>query len=109
MLPGSMGKALGAAYLRQLLAVPRSWDVLLHMLQRSRAFAALVCLLFSVTSRRMRRVVESADLVVSTHPLPSQTLSRLRRKGRVTAPVVTYLTDMSVHRLWVAPHVDLHI
>ncbi|EWM15320.1 glycosyltransferase [Kutzneria sp. 744] len=109
LLPGSMGRALGAAYLRQLLAVPRSWDVLLKVLQRSRLFAKLICLLFSVTSRPLRRVVAGADLVVSTHPLPSQTLSRLRYKGRVTVPVVTYLTDMSVHRLWVAPHVDLHI
>jgi processive 1,2-diacylglycerol beta-glucosyltransferase len=109
LLPGSLGRALGAAYLRQLLAVPRSWDVLLGLLQRSRLLARLICLLFTVTSRPLRRVVAGADLVVSTHPLPSQTLSRMRRKGRVTVPVVTYLTDLSVHRLWVARHVDLHI
>jgi UDP-N-acetylglucosamine:LPS N-acetylglucosamine transferase len=109
MLPGSLGRALGAAYLRQLQAAPRTWDMLLKALQMSRPFAALVCLLFGVAGRRMRRVIESADLVVSTHPLPSQTLSRLKRKGRARMPVVTYLTDMSVHRLWVAPNVDLHI
>src|SRR5205807_2108432 len=33
----------------------------------------------------------------------------LKGKRRLTMPVVTYLTDMSVHRLWVAPNVDLHI
>jgi UDP-N-acetylglucosamine:LPS N-acetylglucosamine transferase len=109
MLPGSLGRALGAAYLRQLQAAPRTWDMLLKALQMSRPFAALVCLLFSVAGPRLRRVIESADLVVSTHPLPSQTLSRLKRKGRAKMPVVTYLTDMSVHRLWVAPNVDLHI
>lgn len=109
MLPGSLGRQLGAAYLRQLLSVPRSWDVLLGLLQRSRLFARLICLLFAVTSRPLRRVVAGADLIVSTHPLPSQTLSGMRRKGRVTVPVVTYLTDLSVHRLWVARHVDLHI
>jgi UDP-N-acetylglucosamine:LPS N-acetylglucosamine transferase len=109
MLPGRLGRALGAAYLRQLLTVPRSWDVLLGLLHRSRLFARLICLLFAVTSRPLRRVVAGADLVVSTHPLPSQTLSRMRRKGHVTVPVVTYLTDLSVHRLWVARHVDLHI
>lgn len=109
MLPGSAGRALGAAYLRQLQAAPRTWDILLRALQLSRPFAALVCLLFGLAGRRMRRAVRRADLVVSTHPMPSQTLSRLKRKGRVTVPVVTYLTDMSVHRLWVAPNVDLHI
>lgn len=109
MLPGSLGRALGAAYLRQLQTVPRSWDVLLKALHTSELFARLVCLLFGVAGRRLRRVIESADLVISTHPLPSQTLSRLKGKGRAPMPVVTYLTDMSVHRLWVAPKVDLHI
>ena len=110
MLPGTLGRALGATYLRQLQAVPRTWDMLLKALQMSRPFAAFVCWLFGVAAgRRMRRVIESADLVVSTHPLPSQTLSRLKRKGVAKMPVVTYLTDMSVHRLWVAPNVDLHI
>jgi UDP-N-acetylglucosamine:LPS N-acetylglucosamine transferase len=109
MLPGSFGRAFCAAYLRQLQAVPGSWDVLLKALQRSRLFAHLVCLLFGVIGRGVLRVLDSADLVVSTHPLPSQTLSRLKAKGRVTVPVVTFLTDMSVHRLWVAPNVDLHI
>ncbi len=109
MLPGSAGRALGAAYLRQLQAAPRTWDILLRALQLSRPFAALVCLLFALAGRRMLRAIQSADLVVSTHPMPSQTLSRLKGKGRVTVPVVTYLTDMSVHRLWVAPNVDLHI
>ncbi|QUQ70358.1 MGDG synthase family glycosyltransferase [Kutzneria sp. CA-103260] len=109
MLPGSAGRTLGAAYLRQLQAAPRTWDILLRALQLSRPFAALVCLLFAIAGRRMLHAVRSADLIVSTHPMPSQTLSRLKAKGRVTAPVVTYLTDMSVHRLWVAPNVDLHI
>jgi UDP-N-acetylglucosamine:LPS N-acetylglucosamine transferase len=33
----------------------------------------------------------------------------LRDTGRVDVPVVTYLTDMSVHPLWVHPGVDLNL
>ncbi len=47
--------------------------------------------------------------MVSTYPLASQVLGHLRHDGRVSSPVVTYLTDMSVHRLWVAAGVDLHL
>jgi UDP-N-acetylglucosamine:LPS N-acetylglucosamine transferase len=35
-------------------------------------------------------------------------LGRLRANGRLQVPVVTYLTDYSVHRLWVAAGVDGH-
>lgn len=36
-------------------------------------------------------------------------LGNLRLKGRLTVPVVTYLTDFSVHPLWVADGVDVHL
>jgi UDP-N-acetylglucosamine:LPS N-acetylglucosamine transferase len=52
---------------------------------------------------------ERPSVVVSTYPLASQILGQLRLRGEVTAPVVTFLTDMSVHPLWVAPGVDLHL
>ena len=47
---------------------------------------------------------------MSTYPLASQALSRLRLAGATSrAPVVTFLTDMGVHPLWVAPGVDAHL
>ena len=57
----------------------------------------------------LRIAADGPDLVVSTHPFASQALGRLRAAGRVDVPVVTYLTDMSVHPLWVHPSVDLHL
>ena len=57
---------------------------------------------------RVGAVSRGADLVVSTHPFASQVLGRLRGSGGVSCPVVTYLTDPSVHAMWVAPGVDMH-
>jgi UDP-N-acetylglucosamine:LPS N-acetylglucosamine transferase len=48
-------------------------------------------------------------VVVSTYHLASQMLGRMRRTGELAAPVVTFLTDLSVHPLWVADGVDLHL
>ena len=47
--------------------------------------------------------------MISTHPFASQALGRLRSRGRLHVPVVTYLTDLSVHPLWVHRGVDLHL
>src|SRR3954468_7126685 len=39
----------------------------------------------------------------------SQALGQARVRGDLDCPVVTYLTDPSVQRLWVHPAVDLHL
>ncbi len=49
------------------------------------------------------------DAIVSTYPLASLVLGRMRKKGWLRVPVATYLTDFAVHPLWVHPGVDLHL
>jgi UDP-N-acetylglucosamine:LPS N-acetylglucosamine transferase len=49
------------------------------------------------------------DVVVSTYPLATQTLGAMRADGRLSAPVVSYLTDPAVHASWVHPAVDTHV
>jgi UDP-N-acetylglucosamine:LPS N-acetylglucosamine transferase len=64
----------------------------------------------SVTDAAVARAVGSgASAVVSAAALSSQVLGRLRARGTVTAPVVTYLADAAVHPLAVAPGVDVHL
>jgi UDP-N-acetylglucosamine:LPS N-acetylglucosamine transferase len=64
-----------------------------------------------LTGRRMRRWATAyrADVVVSTYPLASTVLGRLRQTGRLPIPVVNFITDFGVHPLWVHPDVDLNM
>ncbi|WP_433529378.1 MGDG synthase family glycosyltransferase [Micromonospora sp. CA-263727] len=62
-----------------------------------------------LAQRQLRRWATDHRVVVSTYPLASQSLGQLRGAGRLTATVVTYLTDPAVHRLWVHPDVDHHL
>lgn len=52
---------------------------------------------------------EDVAVVVSTYPLASQSLGRLKAKGRMRQPVLSYLTDPAVHRLWVHPSIEQHL
>jgi processive 1,2-diacylglycerol beta-glucosyltransferase len=49
------------------------------------------------------------DVVVSVYSLSSQALGRLRARGQLRVPVITYLTDPGAHPYWVHPAVDLHL
>jgi UDP-N-acetylglucosamine:LPS N-acetylglucosamine transferase len=54
-------------------------------------------------------VTPETELVVSTHPFACAALALLRRRGDLTVPAVTYLTDPSVHPFWVHPGIDVHV
>jgi UDP-N-acetylglucosamine:LPS N-acetylglucosamine transferase len=111
MLPARLGRLARAGYAEQLKIAPGTWGWVLGALQRHAALAQLAVGLSQLAAtRRMRTAIGATpDAVVSTYPLASQVLGRLRRRGLLVAPVITFLTDMSVHRLWVAGGVDAHL
>ncbi len=110
LLPGFLGRALRQGYALELRAVPRTWDWLYTALERYRWLAAAAGGFAALALRRMRRLIgDDCVAVVSTYPLASQVLGRLRRNGDLRMPVATVLCDMSVHRLWVHAHVDVHL
>jgi processive 1,2-diacylglycerol beta-glucosyltransferase len=62
-------------------------------------------------SRPLLRLLARLDpgLIVSTHPSVTNVLGRLRRRGRVSVPVVATITDFGVHPLWAHRGVDRHL
>ncbi|MGH3622384.1 MAG: glycosyltransferase [Sciscionella sp.] len=110
LIPGSWGRRLREAYRRQLEVAPRSWDWLLRALQRWPTLAALTGWLAGSCERRLLDALGPAPaVVVSTYPLATLALARLRRRGRLRARMVAYLTDPSVHRMAVGREFDLHL
>ncbi len=108
-LPWRVGIALRWLYFTQLRLLPGSWGATLRHLERDTWAFRLAQWLLGVIGTGLVREVADAQLVMSTHPFASQALGEARLRGRLRAPVVSYLTDASVHRLWVHPAVDLHL
>ncbi|WP_134667475.1 MULTISPECIES: glycosyltransferase [unclassified Amycolatopsis] len=109
LLPGRLGELLCGAYHRQLNTVPRSWDWLLSALGTP-ALAGAARRFAGLATPRLRELLgENTDVVVSTYPLATHAVARLRRSNELTAPLVVYLTDPSVHRLCVSPDATLTV
>ena len=108
-LPWRLGVVLRWLYFTQLRLLPLSWATTLRWLDREGPALRAVRRALGRLGRRLVRQVAGAELVVSTHPFASQALGEARVRGALDAPVVTYLTDASVHRLWVHHAVDLHL
>ena len=110
LFPAGLGRLLRWGYFEQLNLSPGSWGMLLQRLQPGRLAYRVAVRLLALPGRRIRAIAaDGATLFISTHPFASQALGNLRSSGRLDVPVVTYLTDASVHPLWVNPGVDLHL
>lgn len=110
LLPEGWGRAIRQTYARQLAYAPASWGWLLAAMGRPGATRRAAWLATRAAQRRLLAVAGPAPAaVVSTYPLASQALGRLRRTRQLPAPAVAVLTDPSVHPLCVAPGIDLHL
>jgi len=108
---GPLGRGLRRAYENQLKVAPRSWGWLLGNLDRHHWLNSGACGTAAHAGVRRMRAVLGPDpvAVVSTYPLASHVLGLLRRRGELAAPTFTFLTDMSVHPIWVSEGIDLHL
>ncbi len=110
LMPGRLGRTLRAGYLHQIRSLPASWSWTLRQLEHHPgAVRGVERALGAAHPGLLALAGDGPSLIVSTHPFASQALGGLRAAGLLDVPVTTYLTDMSVHPLWVHPGVDLHL
>ncbi len=114
MIPFKLGGFVRWTYLFQLQRLAWTYDLTYQALNRGIGvlmFGPVVRAMSFLTRRPLRRELRRArpDAVVSTYPLASLVLGRMRKKKWLRVPVATYLTDFAVHPLWVHPGVDLHL
>lgn len=110
LLPARAGKLLSGAYLRLLTWAPAGYQRIYAATEHERRpNPAVRALLRGAERRTLATVTPDTRAVVSTYPGASQVLGALRLRGRLAIPALTYLTDFSVHSLWVAPGIDAHL
>ena len=109
-LPAGTGPLISAAYHRMLAAAPWTYQRLYAATEHDERPGPAVRALLHTAERRTRAVVgPRTRAVVATYPGAAQVLGALRLRGRLRVPAITYLTDLSVHALWVAAGVDAHL
>lgn len=108
-LPVVTRRVLRDGYQPTVQHAPSLFDWLFAGLEHDGGVQRVADLLSRSAEPAVRRWSDGADVVVSTYPLASQTLGRMRRQKTLTAPAVTFLTDPAVHRGWCHPDVDEHL
>lgn len=110
LLPAGLGPVVRGTYHRLLTHAPWIYERVHDSTDRAGGCGPATRALLRATRSRVLRVVPpDADAVVATYPGAARILGALRLDGRLRVPALTYLTDFSVHPLWVAPGVDVHL
>ncbi|HSO94684.1 MAG TPA: glycosyltransferase [Acidimicrobiia bacterium] len=113
LIPFKLGGFVRWSYLFQLRVLPWTYDMTYKALGVGAPvlWGPVVRVMSFATRRALHRELLGSrpDAIVSTYPLASLVLGRMRKKGWLRVPVATYLTDFAVHPLWVHPGVDLHL
>lgn len=110
LLPPGLGRLVRSGYRWQITVIPGTWGLLLRSLRSPSDNHWIASLVGALARKRLMNTCQpSTRVIVSTYPLASQALSQLRRDGSLAIPAITYLTDMSVHPLWVASDIDAHV
>jgi len=53
-------------------------------------------------------IKENFDYIISTHFMPNEVASSLKRKKLITSKIISAVTDYDVHRIWTADFVDTY-
>jgi UDP-N-acetylglucosamine:LPS N-acetylglucosamine transferase len=114
MIPLRLGGFVRWTYLFQLQRLAWTYDLTYQAFNRGLGvlmWGPVVRAMSVLTRRPLKRELRRTrpDAVVSTYPLASLVLGRMRKKRWLRVPVATYLTDFAVHPLWVHPGIDLHL
>ncbi len=110
LLPARLGRLISGGYHRMLTVMPSAYQRIYASTERAGGVGPVARALLRTAERRTLRVLPpDTRAVVSTYFGASHILGSLRRAGRLDIPVLTYLTDFSVHPLWVAEGVDTHL
>jgi UDP-N-acetylglucosamine:LPS N-acetylglucosamine transferase len=110
--PLHIGGALKRGYEFELKHLPSAYEATYRLWSRLPWLCPLVTWLVTVlTRRRVLRWVREfrAAIVVSTYPLATLCLGRLRTTRRLAIPTVNFITDFGVHPLWVHAGVDVNL
>ncbi len=110
--PLRLGAVLRSGYEFELKHVPSAYEATYRLWYRAPWLCPVVAwLVTALAGRRVRRWIRDsgASVVVSTYPLATLCLGRLRVTRRLAIPTVNFITDFGVHPLWVHRGVDVNL
>lgn len=98
-------------YIKLVNKAPALWGYLYHATNEAQPDSSMEKFRRGVerlNTRALRKEITAfdPDVIICTHFLPAEILSRMIRKERLACPVWVQVTDFDLHRMWVHDHMS---
>lgn len=107
----ALNRFIKNTYIRLIKRAPKIWGTFYKSTRDLSYDSRFQRLINRIGHKQLIEYIHSLkpDLIICTYPTVAGLMAEQRMSGRLNVPLVTVITDYSVHSQWIYPGVDLYI
>lgn len=107
----TLNKTVTNGYVYLATKTPKIYGKLYDVTNKETKISNLVSKLNSVFAERLNELFTDfkPDIILSTHPFPTEMISILKSKKKINIPLVCVMTDYASHKTWINENVDAYV
>ena len=106
-----LDKVVIGSYLKTLKINPSLYGKLYDYAEYDVGLNSFAVKINEMMAKKLLPLIRSfnPDIILCTHPFPTEMVSTLKGNSKISVPTVSVLTDYAVHSFWVQPNIDAFI
>ena len=106
-----LNKTVTGGYVYLATKTPKLYGKLYDLTNKDHKFANFVTRLNNIFANKLLPLIDEfkPDIIITTHPFPTEMVSRLKSKKEINIPLICIMTDYAPHKAWINDRVDAYI
>lgn len=106
-----LNKTITGGYVYLATKTPKLYGKLYDLTNKDHKFANFVTRLNNIFANKLLPLIDEfkPDIIITTHPFPTEMVSRLKSKKEINIPLICIMTDYAPHKAWINNKVDAYI
>ena len=106
-----LNKTVTSGYVYLATKTPRLYGKLYDLTNKDHKLANFVTRLNNIFANKLLPLIDDfkPDVIITTHPFPTEMVSRLKSKREINIPLICIMTDYAPHKAWKNDKVDAYI
>lgn len=106
-----LDKLIIGSYLQTVKITPSIFGKLYKFTEKDEGLSSVTNKFNEIMADKLLPIIEDykPDIIICTHPFPTQMVSILKQKNKLNIPMICILTDYAPHNTWIHPSVDSYI
>ena len=106
-----LNKTVTGGYVYLATKTPKLYGKLYDLTNKDHKFANFVTRLNNIFANKLLPLIDDfrPDIIITTHPFPTEMVSRLKSKKEINIPLICIMTDYAPHKAWINDRVDAYI